>query len=132
MANLQLLIPSLSSDHLLHHHFPLKTNACVSTIKVHHHHTTPESSTYIVVNVSGYLVAKSMDTVTGARNPEQRTVSILIDQDMGWGEAGLQQMTAMYSEEGFDPESPLTPHHLVYLATSQATVNVRGPDIPLQ
>lgn len=50
-----------------------------------------------------------MDTVTRARNLEQRTVSILIDQDMGWWEAGMQQMTAMYSEEGFDPEPPLTP-----------------------
>lgn len=54
--------------------FPLKTNAYVSTIKVHHHTTPGSSSVYMVVNVSGYMVAESMNTVIRARNLEKRTV----------------------------------------------------------
>lgn len=87
MVNLQILIPSLpSSGHLLHGQFPVKTNAYVSTLKVHHH-MTPGSSIYMAVNMTVYLVAKSMDTVIRARSLRKRAVSILKDQDIGW-EAG--------------------------------------------
>ena len=67
MVNLKILIPSLpSSGHLLHGQFPLKINAYVSTLKVHLH-TTPGSSIYMVVDVTVYLVTKSMDTVIRAK-----------------------------------------------------------------